>query len=577
MLYDVRLLAFDASIGGDPADALVRVFGLDHRAARELLRRLPHVVKRGVTEEGARKLVHALDRIGAHTEVVVSAKGPREGTGVAAQPGPAQRLGALPAPSPTASAMMDARLAREQAALRPQSNAARVSQSQPPPQRGRSAQHAYAAPAARMPSADSLPTLPDDDSLEADIGTPSHAPEAMLERATLVAMPRAVPSAQSAPAAQRAVAVQQAPAAQKAPAAHKALSAQRAPAPSAPVRGPAQAQPAARLSISQPAAAQPVAASQASFRVSLPQPVALGASAEVSLLGPEPITMPQPMVAANVQRSGATTLGAMSTVSLSAAQRPALPTLSIHGPPVEATACVMPQTKGAIVTAWLVVVVVSLSLTLLTLGVFGLVALGAFGVNWLSRRRALAAVRASALPIGQGQLPELYACVKQFALRLGMSRVPRLYLMAQGPSGVRAFNDGPELVLILDETTLRRFLDSATPQGLSALLAHELARHTLGHTRWARRTLARISPRVAYLDLVSADSVATALVGEHAIVKAALLSLLGAGSIAAYVDHDELDRVATSAAREPAFWSTRFSADDGFVLARLYHLQRGYV
>jgi len=571
MLFDVRLLAFEATADGDPADALVRVFGLDHRAARELLRRLPHVVKRGVTEEGAHKLVNALDRIGARTEIVVSASGPREPK-PAPLPAPnanvTGRLGALPAPSPAASAMIDARAAREQAVQRAHTQAVRVSQSQPAPQRGRSSQLAYAAPVARMPSGDSLPTLPDDDSLEADIGTPSHAPEAMLERSTLVAAPRAVP-------AQKASVPQPAPSAQRAP------SPQRAPGATTQARMPvaAAAQPAptpARLSIPQPVTPQAPAASQA-FRVALPQPAAQAAAPDPSLFGPAPITMSQPMVAANAQRpAGATTTGSMPRVTLSGAQRAALPTLSIHGPPVEASACVVPQTKGAIATAWVVVVSVSLCLTLLTLGVFALVALAAAGLNWLSRRRTLAALRASALPIGQSQLPELYACVKQFSLRLGFSTVPRMYLMA-GPGGLRATTDGPELVLILDEATLLLFLDGSKPQGLSALIAHELARHALGHTKWARRTLARISPRVAYLDLVSADSTATALVLDHSLMKAALLSLLGVSRMSNVLDHDELDRVATSATREPAFWSTRFSTDDGFVLARLYHLQRGYV
>ncbi len=573
MLFDVRLLAFDATADVDPVDALVRVFGLDHRAARELLRRLPHVVKRGVTEEGAQKLVRALDRIGAHTEVVVSASGPREPK---PEPLPAPnanlagRLGALPAPSPAASAMIDARAVREQAVMRAQAHAVRVSQSQPAPQRGRSSQLAYAAPAARVPSEDSLRSLVEDDSLEADIGTPSHAPGGMLARSTLVAMPRAVP-AQKAPAPRAAPAPQRPPATQTAP-----VNAAQARMPVAAAAQPVP--PPARLSISQPSTPAVAIASQP-FRVSLPQPTAPGAPGDPPLFGPAPVTMPQPMVAANVQRpAGATTTGSMPRISLSGGQqRGVLPTLSIHGPPVEASACVMPHTKSAIVTGWLVVGSVSFCLSLLTLGMFALIALGATGLNWLTRRRTLAALRASALPIGQSQLPELYACVKQFSLRLGFSRVPRMYLMPGQSAGLRAITDGPDLVLILDEATLLQFVDGPKAQGLSALIAHELARHALGHTKWARRTLARISPRVAYLDLVSADSAATALVLDHSLMKAALLSLLGVSRMSALLDHDELDRVATSATREPAFWSTRFSSEDGFVLARLYHLQRGYI
>lgn len=565
MLFDVRLLAFDPTAAGDPADALVRVFGLDHNAARELLRRLPHVVKRGVSEEGAQKLVRALDRIGAQTEIVVSVKGPRTPTGThATQGAPSRandtaRLGALPAPSPAARALIDAHAQREQALSRGHATGAHATQgarlrgSNVPQHSGRL-------------EPESAKTIADDDSLEADIQT---RPSVVEERPTLVSMPRGTSPVRASLAHVHAHAHVPTPAPVVNPTARGAVP-----------------QP-ARMSLPEPLPFAPIVQAQpATARMSLPQPVLDPAAALVGL----PVSLPEPMVPANFQQrpvaapapapvsAQPSSVGARSAANVPVVKhRAGLPVFAIHGPSVEASACVMPGTKGAKVVAWFIAVFLSILLSVLSLGILTVVSLVLLFVAGLARRRTLAAIRASALPVGQSQLPELYACVKQFALRLGLARAPRMYVVKGASRGLSALREGKELVLLIDEDTLLRFADGPKPEALSFLIAHEIARHALGYTGFTRTLLARVSPRLACLDLVSADSAATALVTDHAIVKHALLSLLGVARLQPHLDLDELDRVATSITREPAFWPTRFGADDGFVLSRLYHLQRGYV
>jgi hypothetical protein len=72
MLFDVRVTAFDPQVAVDPVEALMRLFKIDRGFAREVVHRLPRVIKRGVPLETARRLSLVLERIGARVEILVS-------------------------------------------------------------------------------------------------------------------------------------------------------------------------------------------------------------------------------------------------------------------------------------------------------------------------------------------------------------------------------------------------------------------------------------------------------------------------------------------------------------------------
>jgi hypothetical protein len=72
MLFDVRVTAFDPQAAVDPVEALMRLFKIDRTFAREVVHRLPRVIKRGVPLETARRLSQVLERIGARVEILVS-------------------------------------------------------------------------------------------------------------------------------------------------------------------------------------------------------------------------------------------------------------------------------------------------------------------------------------------------------------------------------------------------------------------------------------------------------------------------------------------------------------------------
>ncbi|HEX6239275.1 MAG TPA: ribosomal protein L7/L12, partial [Polyangiales bacterium] len=72
MLFDVRITAFDPQAAVDPVEALMRLFKIERAFAREVVHRLPRVIKRGVPLETAQRLSQVLERIGARVEVLVS-------------------------------------------------------------------------------------------------------------------------------------------------------------------------------------------------------------------------------------------------------------------------------------------------------------------------------------------------------------------------------------------------------------------------------------------------------------------------------------------------------------------------
>ena len=61
MLFDVRVTAFDPQAAVDPVEALMRLFKIDRAFAREVVHRLPRVIKRGVPLETARRLSQVLE------------------------------------------------------------------------------------------------------------------------------------------------------------------------------------------------------------------------------------------------------------------------------------------------------------------------------------------------------------------------------------------------------------------------------------------------------------------------------------------------------------------------------------
>jgi hypothetical protein len=194
----------------------------------------------------------------------------------------------------------------------------------------------------------------------------------------------------------------------------------------------------------------------------------------------------------------------------------------------------------------------------------------------LARWSRVRAMQGSALPVGQAQLPELYACIKQFSVRLDLKVVPRLYLGRRGPSDIIAVPFRGELHVLLDGDMLASHVETESTYVVSFLLAHELSRFALGHRKRMHSLLARLWPMLRRFDALSADATATQLLVDRSLAQRALLGILAGTRMAPLLDFAELDRQTASHERSSLSYTPALDGGTGFLLARIYHMQHGW-
>lgn len=659
MTFDVRLLSLDATTGRDPIEALVQVFRLDRGRAEQLARRLPYVVKRGVTREQAERVMQALKQIGGRAELLPSSLGePTEGSLVAPLPlEPPSRFGRqrntsadaaiLPRQStvgrPAPSTDMRLRTSRQQ--VFPDAETGR--QELPPPRvarpvpQGRTqrsptgAGHAPVGGAVR-PRAPSM-----HDNLEADISavlpesTPAHGagyakpaqhggvPNEQTGRVSSYGMNpghanelaqgrRGYPGGQGPQEAPRAPAYGAKPAA--APARSSSYGMGQPQAEPAQPRGSmyglppvsAEATASARPMFANAAPSQEMSrgysppAEEASYRTvpygsphavaddlatqsrgqTLFGPASAAAAPESGHFG-ELATVAAPgaptsagfRVANDVQRMPRQTLADVT------ASMQGLPQLAIHGAHVTAKHQIVPGTANAY--GWALVMLFATALIALALGLLvpygysaGIVFALWLGVRLTRGSREMAELRSRGIPVGQGQLPEIYACVKQFSVRLGFTDVPLIYLTRNSVDEVRARRRFSRLALELDERFVFEVLRSSRPEILSFHIARGLACHVLGHSSAFRRLLSSISSGLARRDVLSADATATALVIDRTLARAALVALVTRSDLARLLDLEEIERAAVSLRRDGATF--RGEDPERCFMGRLDAFLRGY-
>ncbi|HEX6243059.1 MAG TPA: hypothetical protein VFZ61_19230, partial [Polyangiales bacterium] len=220
-------------------------------------------------------------------------------------------------------------------------------------------------------------------------------------------------------------------------------------------------------------------------------------------------------------------------------------------------------------TSWLLWVLASL----VTLGVFGAVT-GLYLVTRQRRRAAgLRELAASALLVGQAQLPDLYHCVKQLAIRLELSPSPRLYVAERCPQKVQSFVQRGGLVIVLDAGLLGAAARVNAGYVVQFALAHEIAAFALGQHGFWRRTLASLWASVRRAELLSADALASKLMNDRNEPVRALAAWLCGPELAHLVDLGELERQATSQEQEARVHGDS-SEDVLYLLPRIQQLRK---
>jgi hypothetical protein len=602
MYFDVRVLAFDPHSTEDPVDALVRVFRVERAIARELVHRLPRVIKRAVTLETAQKFCDVLERMGARTEIVMSANAPKEpepvepvpaarepmrhppARSVPGKPGAGRPQQGLPAPSAAMLApVVSHGPANGNAGGFPASGnraAARSSQGQPEIFRN-SDSSVFFLPepstqdamrilpprgAAPRPSVreerrggieevrvrHGLPAPREPDPLEADIAglvdralvevptvPPAPAPPATARRDFRPARP--VPEFEPVPSTPLRDAVL-----------HDAYEEPALPEPLLRETARTREVPTARESRPQPA------------RESIPQPAREPAPQPVREAAPLPARDPP---AASVR----------DAAQAPAAAKPfALPSLALPGSAVDLKELELRGNRSLRRSLTLLSALMFAALTLATLGVALLVALGAWLADGTRRWLRVRAMQGSAVPVGQAQLPELYAWVKQLGLRLDLARLPRLYVGRGAGADLVAVPFHGELHVLVDGDAFAAHVRAETHHVMSFLLAHELASYALGQRRRVRALLAALWPSLGRSEALAADVVAAELMGDRSLAQRALATLLAGSAMAELLDSTELDRQGASHERGSWVYAPALDAGTGFLLSRLHHMQQGH-
>ncbi len=615
MLFDVRVTAFDPQVAVDPVEALMRLFKIDRAFAREVVHRLPRVIKRGVPLDTAKRLCQVLERIGARTEILVSertdapaapeaAREPLDGARTIARDpvprAPAHQGGTphsangrssgrgLPPPSAAAVAQAPNLQApgASQAPAGPAALAALVRRSLPQPQ-GR----AEAAASLPMPSL-ANPALQDDAAAGRPISGVLETRNARALRDQAQAR-ASMPDPGMRDARRQELRVD--------PRLVDTHSESRPDGVRAPQHFEAEPSSASVRSVLKQAG---VDDGTMSGHVSLPMgswgdseesrvSAALG---RASLPGgsvpdngqlsqrPSQVALPAPKPSvkeilarrslAPVERisrvPGDTLSGSTPNPSRQALSMPAFNARGASlGDEIDDLPGVSDQRKKLAILSWTLLILASIASA-------GLFFVGLAAKVWSRKRRRLlelSELQASALLVGPAQLPDLYNCVKQLAIRFEISPSPRLYVTERTSRKVQSYVQRGGLVIVMDAAFLSSVARYEAGYIVQFALAHEMAAYALGQHGTVRGTLAELWAKIKRGDLLSADALAAKAMSDKNEPVRALASLLCGPELVHLVDLSELERQTTSQEQD-AVAHKDASEDATYLLPRIQHLRR---
>jgi Zn-dependent protease with chaperone function len=140
--------------------------------------------------------------------------------------------------------------------------------------------------------------------------------------------------------------------------------------------------------------------------------------------------------------------------------------------------------------------------------------------------KSRAALQGSAVRVGPTQFPEVYETAVTMSERLGLGEVPDVYVAHASQPNASAVRLGSRTFVLLFDDVLVGAARMNNPKVLDWILAHELAHHALGHTRFVRRAISGSFKGLSRRDEFSCDAVAHALIGDAAVARQALTLLM---------------------------------------------------
>jgi hypothetical protein len=590
VLFDVRVIAFDPHAAVDPVEALIRLFKIDRTFAREVVHRLPRVIKRGVTLEMAQRLGQVLERIGAQVEILVSERGADAADSAQRASGSLVLARAilgkgLPPPSPEALVHEPANT-QTAPSLVPrtrvygESRPALASLPEPSQQEDGSAPlRQLANVRASLPQPDQRRTAstPRVEAREPGLEARGRAREAFPEAPATGG--RAL-ARNSLPGQEPAPGRLSQPGNGSAPGRHSLPG--NGPAPgrhSLPGNGPGPG----RLSLPMGSWSDVEQEESRVTRASLPDANAapfqdperpstaqqgLGKPSVKEILARRSLSQTSP----GVERI---TRGETNAAAPGARAEPlALPTFAAKGPSIADDIDELPETLSLRRKLSFLTVLIFLGAGVFSAGLLPLAVWISRSVQKRRRARALRERQASSLLVNHAQLAELYHCVKHLAIRMELSPSPRVYVVERLPTKVQSFTQNGGLVIALDAQLLSVCARRDAGYVVQFLLAHEMAAHVLGQHRGGRQLLMALWANLRKHELFSADALAVKLMPDRNDAVRALSAQLCGPELAHLIDLNELDRQASNQEQEAAKAQTSGEEDPSYLLPRILFLRR---
>jgi Zn-dependent protease with chaperone function len=217
-----------------------------------------------------------------------------------------------------------------------------------------------------------------------------------------------------------------------------------------------------------------------------------------------------------------------------------LPPLHPGGSPVNPKEHIEPGTGSAVVLGFFVFGLGILVGGLLTWGILLLILIIAQIAYYFNRKKAIAALKGSAVEVSETQFPEIHRCAVAIAERLGMSSPPKAYVLQGNTINAAAVKLAGKKVVVLQDDMVDACLRSGDARTLTFIMGHEMAHHALGHTGIFRSSLARAFKKLSRLDEFSCDAVANALVADPKISARAMALLTVGPQLMSYLNFDSL-------------------------------------
>jgi hypothetical protein len=251
------------------------------------------------------------------------------------------------------------------------------------------------------------------------------------------------------------------------------------------------------------------------------------------------------------------------------------PSITVPGGNVDAKQYIEPGTGRVVFLAFFAAIIGTLFAIVASFGVLLVVLIAYPLFAWYLRKKATALIHGSGVHISENQFPEIHRCVMDFKARLDLQKDIDVYVVEDNVTNAFSVKYGKKNVVLLTDDLIHGCLASGHPQALAFVIGHELAHISLNHNGVFRSWMSQHLKKLGRLDEYSADSTATALVGDKAIALHGILLLTVGYALLAYVNPESIVRQANEVAQNKYSKKAERGLTHPLLLNRLLRILKG--